>query len=426
MTLGDGFAASSGPLDLVVALAVGLMIGLEREWRQRAADGGPHIGIRTFGLMGMFGGLAGLLEPQVGWLLPGSVLALALLLLSDRRRDQPAALAEDATTLVAALVTVLLGALATMGQPELAAAAAVVVTLLLNLKPTLHRWVGQLTGPELQAVIRLLVISLVVLPVLPDQGYGPYAALNPRSIWWFVVLMSALSFAGYLAIRILGSERGFLATGLFGGLVSSTATTAALAQLGRKAPKMGGTLAAGVAVANAVMAARMVVVTALIDPNLALAAAWPLGWAATVAAIMAVLLWRGHAEKIPADSLPMQNPFDLAPAIRFAILLAVMLVLARFLESEFGQTGIEVLAAVAGLVDVDAITLTVARGTAQGNPLSPAVAALLIAAFANSLLKGALLIGAGGKLARWGVAALALMAIAGLIGYLVPPPWSLV
>lgn len=426
MTLGSDSAALVPLLDLLVALAVGLLIGLEREWRQRGAGDQPHVGLRTLGLMGLLGGLAGLLQPQVGLLLPASILALALLLLSDRRRDQPATLAEDVTTLVAALIAVLLGALATMGQAALAAAVAVVVTLLLNLKPVLHRWVGRLTEIEIQAVLRLLVISLVILPVLPDRAYGPYDALNPRSIWWFVVLMSGLSFAGYLAIRALGPRRGFLVTGLFGGLVSSTATTAALARLGRRNPDMGGTLAAGVAVANAVMAARMLAIIAVIDPHLALAAAWPLGCAAGAAMILAGILWRGHSDSMTAESLAIQNPFDLGPAIRFALLLAVVLVLAKVLEAQFGQGGIQVLAAIAGLVDVDAITLTVAQGTARGNLVPPAIAALLIAAFANSLLKAGLLIWGGGKLARWGVAALALMAIAALFGYLVPAPWTLV
>jgi uncharacterized membrane protein (DUF4010 family) len=112
------------------------------------------------------------------------------------------------TSIVAALVTALLGALSAGGMPQLAAASAVVVVVLLNLKPTLHRWVEALSEVELHAVLRLLVISLVILPVLPNQGYGPYQALNPRTIWWFVVLLSLLSFVGYLAIRILGPRRG--------------------------------------------------------------------------------------------------------------------------------------------------------------------------------------------------------------------------
>jgi uncharacterized membrane protein (DUF4010 family) len=405
-----------GASHLLVALAVGLLVGMEREWRQRGGDE-SHIGLRTFGLIGLFGGLAGLLQPAIGgWLVAASVLALAFLLLADRRRDNPASLAEDMTTLVAALITVLLGTLATAGMPQLAAATAVVVVVLLNLKPALHRWVAALSELELRAVLRLLVISLVILPVLPDEGYGPYQALNPRTIWWFVVLISTLSFVGYLAIRILGPRRGYLATGLFGGLVSSTATTAALARLGRQAPGAAPALAAGVALANGVMAVRMVAIVAAIDPALGKAAAAPFGAAAAAALLIALLLWRRSGAQ-PAGAqqtgaIEMENPFDIWPALRFAALLGLVLVLARFLEDRYGQNGLQVLAAVAGLVDVDAISLTVARGTANGALLAPAVTALLIAAFANAVFKGALLVWAGGRLAVWGVGVLIVMSLA--------------
>ena len=418
-----GSAALSGPARLLVALAVGLLIGMEREWRRRGGDE-PHIGLRTFGLIGLMGGLAGLLQPVLGgWLVAAALLALAVLLISDRRKNELGALAEDMTTLIAALVATLLGALATSGMPQLASAAAVVVVLLLNLKPTLHRWVEALSEVELHAVLRLLVISLVILPVLPNAGYGPYQALNPKVIWLFVVMIATLSFVGYLAIRILGARRGYLATGLFGGLVSSTATTAALARLGRRDAAAAPALASGIAVANAVMAVRMLAIVAAIDPGLAIAASWPLGLAAVAAMLFALLLWRMSAKtsgKTKTDSIEMENPFDIWPALRFAALLAVILVLARFLEDRYGQNGIEVLAAIAGLVDVDAITLTVAHGTAQGAATMPAVLALLTAAFANSIFKGALLVWSGGRLAGWGVAVLVLMAVVGGVAYLFP------
>jgi uncharacterized membrane protein (DUF4010 family) len=310
-------------------------------------------------------------------------------------------------------------------MPQLAAGTAVVVTVLLNLKPTLHRWVAALSEIELRAVLRLLVISLVILPVLPDQGYGPYQALNPRTIWLFVVLLSTLSFIGYLAIRILGPRRGYLATGFFGGLVSSTATTAALARLGRRDPSQTLAMAAGIAIANAVMAIRMIVVTALFNMKLAIAAAWPLGCAAVAAAALAILLWRrsaaipSHTETKPIE---VENPFDIGPALRLAAVLAVVLVLAKFLEERYGENGIQVLAAIAGLVDVDAITLTVARDA--DTAMAAAVASLLIAALANTIFKAVLLGWAGGRLALWGIAVLAAMTLAAGIAWFIPSPWA--
>jgi uncharacterized membrane protein (DUF4010 family) len=421
---GLGPDSLSTPLRLLVALAIGLLIGLEREWRLRDDAKNEHAGLRTFGLIGLLGGLANVLNWSAGgWLLPAALLALAVLLIADLKLGTGALPGRDITTVVAALVTALLGALATSGEAQLAVAAAVVVTVLLNLKARLHRWVDALSEAEIAGVLRLLVVSLVVLPVLPDKGYGPYDALNPRTVWLFVVLISLLSFVGYLAIKILGPRRGHLATGLFGGLVSSTATTAALARLGRREVGALYSLASGIALANAVMAVRMIAVVAAIDPELAKAAAWPLGWAAAMALVMTLLLWQRGRRGSATETPEIQNPFEIGPALRFAAILAVTLVLAKFLEDRYGQSGLQVLAAVAGLVDVDAITLTVARDTVTGGSIPPALAALLIAAFANSIFKAGLLVTTGGRLAMWGVSVLALMALAGGIAWLIPPPW---
>jgi uncharacterized membrane protein (DUF4010 family) len=437
----DELARASGdlsePLRLLIALAIGLLIGLEREWRWRNG-GESHTGLRTFGLIGLLGGLAGLLRPSVGeWVVPAALLTLGLLLAADHLAAERKAEADpekpgpvdDTTTLVAALATLLLGVLAAAGRPQLAAGTAVVMTVLLSLKPTLHRWVAALSEIELHAVLRLLVISLVILPVLPDQGYGPYQALNPRTIWLFVVLLSTLSFVGYLAIRILGARRGYLATGFFGGLVSSTAATAALARLGRSNPAQTHAMAAGIAIANAVMAIRIAIVAGFFNPKLAFAAAWLLGWAALAAAAFAVLLWRlsiaaadNNAGKSETKALEMKNPFDIGPALRLAAILAVVLVLAKFLEERYGESGIQVLAAIAGLIDVDAVTLTVARDEAI--PMAAAVASLLIAALANTIFKGALLGWAGGKIAGWGIAVLGAMIAAAGIAWLIPSPWE--
>lgn len=415
-------------VNLVVALAVGLLIGLEREWRKQgqgeSADGQAResrIGIRTFGLIGLVGGLAGVLAGEAGpWLAPAALLALAILLISDRRQDAKghlAGLTEDMTTLVAALATALLGLLAASGATELAVAVAVVVVALLYLKPTLHRLVGKMTETELKAMVRFLVISLVILPVLPNEDYGPYQALNPRNIWLLVVMISALSFVGYFAIRSLGAALGCLATGLFGGLVSSTATTVTFARMAAESPKQGQMLATGVVLANAVMAARIVVVTAILAPSLAMALALPLGLAALTAALMVVVMWRtGQNGKMAGESLSLDNPFQLSQAVKFALLLAIIQLLERFLSDQFGTSGVLILAAIAGLADVDAITISVSRSADAGEAMSALVAAILLAAGSNTVVKGILVLRAGGAFARWGVAALAAMAAAATLG----------
>lgn len=410
--------------ELLVALAIGLLIGLEREWRKQDADGHAQMGIRTFGLMGLVGGLAGALQDALGpWLAPAAVLALTILLVNDRRTsgtDKSVTLNEDMTTLVAALATMLLGLLATTGAIELAVACAVIVVALLYLKPTLHRLVSKLTETELKATVRFLVISLVILPVLPDQGYGPYAAFNPRSTWLLVVMISAMSFIGYFAIRALGATMGVLATGLFGGLASSTATTITFAKLAGDKPAQGRIFAAGAILANAVMALRVLVLAAVVAPALAMALALPMGLAAAAAAGFVAFIWYGSRQvKLASDEMVLSNPFELAQAIQFALLLAAIQFLERWLSSEFGDAGLYLLAAVTGLADVDAITLSVARDVAVAPEVTRGVIAILIAVASSILVKSLIVARAGGIFARWSVAALVAMVAAAGLGALV-------
>jgi uncharacterized membrane protein (DUF4010 family) len=404
--------------ELLVALAIGLLIGLEREWRKQDGEERDRIGIRTFGLMGLLGGLAGALQNAAGpWLVPATLLGMALLLVSDRRArnsDGGFALAEDMTTLVAALVTLLLGVLATTGAIELAVACAVIVLALLYLKQTLHALVGKLTPEELKATVRFLVISLVILPVLPDKGYGPYEVLNPRNTWLMVVLISAMSFTGYFAIRALGAATGVLATGFFGGMVSSTATTVSFARLAGAAPAQGRIFAAGMILANVVMALRVLVLAAILAPGLALSLAWPLGLAAAVAGLMVAYVWY-NTRKTPIlkEEVAVSNPFELSEAVKFAILLTAVLFLERFLSDRFGEAGLYILSLIAGLADVDAITLSVAKHARLGHEaLTGAALAILLAVASNSFVKGVIAARAGGVFARWSIGAMLAMVVA--------------
>lgn len=409
--------------ELVVALAIGLLIGLEREWRKQDADDHARMGIRTFGLIGLFGGLAGSLQNTLGpWLAPAAVLGLSLLLVGDRRtggKNGTTTLNEDMTTLVAALATMLLGLLASTGAIELAVASAVIVVALLYLKPTLHRLVGKLTETELKATVRFLVISLVILPVLPDQSYGPYGAFNPRSTWLLVVMISGLSFIGYFAIRALGATLGVLATGLFGGMASSTATTIAFARLAGDKPAQGPMLAAGAILANAVMALRVLILTAVLAPTLASALALPLGLAAAVAAGFVAFIWySARHSKLASDEMALSNPFELTQAIKFALLLTVIQILEQLLSDKFGEAGLYVLAAITGLADLDAITLSVARDVTGESDVMRGVIAILIAMASSILVKSIIASRAGGTFARWSVVALMAMIVAAGLGAL--------
>ena len=410
-------------IHLLVALAIGLLVGLEREWRKQGENGENvgRIGIRTFGIIGLFGGLAGILQEKMGpWLAPAALLALAIVLVSDRRVDgkgRLAGLTEDMTTLMAALATALLGLLAAAGATELAVAAAVVIVTLLYLKPILHDAVGKLTEIELKATVRFLVISLVILPILPNENYGPYEAFNPRNTWLLVVMISALSFIGYFAIRYLGAALGCIATGLFGGMVSSTATTITFSKMAGEQPKQGRMLATGVVIANAVMAGRILVVTAVLAPTLAVAMVLPMGLFILVAFVMVIVMWRtGENSKVSGETLGIDNPFRLSQAIKFAALLVAISLAEKFLSDQFGTGGLLVLAGIAGLADVDAIVISVSRDAGVGADLGPLVAAILVAAASNTVVKGAIVARAGGVFARWGAGALIVMTIAAAIG----------
>jgi uncharacterized membrane protein (DUF4010 family) len=213
---------------LGVALAIGLLIGVERGWAERDEEEGTRVaGVRTFALIGLLGGAAALVAQPLGALLPAlGLVALAGLFATAHvihARTRPDQL--GITVPVAGLLTFVLGALAAAGETAVAAAGAVVTALLLSSKPILHHWLGTLRRRELSAGLQLLLLSVVVLPLLPDQGYGPWQTLNPYRIWWMVVLIAAMSFVGYFAVKEVGARRGAVFTGLFAGLASSTALT---------------------------------------------------------------------------------------------------------------------------------------------------------------------------------------------------------
>ena len=391
---------------LGLALAVGLLVGLERGWREReAAEGSRVAGIRTFALIGLGGGLAALLTgPAIG-LAFGLVFAgfAALMIAAYVADTKPGGV--GATTTVAALVTFLLGAVAVAGPMEVAASAAVVMAILLSAKPVLHRWVERIEYPELSAVLKLLLISVVMLPVLPDRTVDPWDAINPYELWWMVVLIAGLSFCGYVAVRLIGPERGVMLTGLLGGLTSSTAATLNFARLSRRSAGAERLLAAAAAVACATMLPRILLVVGVLNLPLLLLLIAPLGGAALATYLGAGLLWhRPAGDKTPV-SVHVDNPFEFWLAVRFGLLLTAIMLLARLMPSWLGEQGVFVLAAIAGLGDVDAISLSMARYGGASVSLQGAAVAIAISAFANTLVKAGLAFIVGHRGMAWRLAA---------------------
>ena len=384
---------------LGVALALGLLIGVERGWRERAAaEGGRIAGIRTYGLIGLLGGLSVLLAERLGNLVLGlAFLGLAGVLVTvyvvnlQRRNDV------GITSLIAGLLTFVFGALAVMGEVAVAAAAAVVTTLLLDYKALLHRWVSELQDVELHAGLKLLLISVVLLPILPNQGYGPWQALNPYVIWWMVVLIALISFVGYFAVKFGGTRKGIISTGLFGGLASSTATTLHLSRLNRRDPAMAPVLGTGILLACGTMYPRMLLVATVVNPSLFSSMLVPAVIMAVVVYGPALFYLRWLESGEVELQAPLRNPLELGPAISFGLLLALVMLLSKALRVWFGNEGVLVVAAASGVADVDAITLSLSH-MSQGT-LDPhfAIAGAVVAASVNNLVKGGMAAVIGGR-----------------------------
>ena len=384
---------------LGLSLAIGLLIGVERGWHERAEPEGARVaGLRTFGLVGLLGGLWAILADLLGDLLLGfGFVAVTAVIVFARLRATAARPDYGVTTVVAAMITFSLGALAVAGDIVIAAGAAVVTAVLLGIKPELHRWLSRIEHDELLAGLKLGVMSLVLLPLLPDRGFGPWQALNPYEIWLMVILIAGISFVGYAAVKIAGDRWGILLTALAGGLISSTSVALTLARLaGRNAPQ-DRLLAAGIALASLTMFPRTVLIASLLAPALAPRLAWPLGLATLAGLLGAGLLWRRSEPAEATAPLTPRNPLQLSMALQFGALLTGIILFTRAMQDWLGDAGIYVAAAIGGISDVDAITLSLARMTGEDGLLTVAATGIVLAAVANTLVKNGIAVAVGGR-----------------------------
>jgi len=401
-------------LNLGLALALGLLVGIERGWQERdAAEGNRIAGIRTFGLVGLLGGLCQLLAGAAGDVLLGlAFLAFALLMAVAHAVEARVSNDYGVTSLVATLITFVLGALSVRGQHSVAASGAVVTAVILSLKPILHDWLERIQPKELAAALKLLLISVVILPVLPDQGFGPWQALNPYELWWLVVLIATLSFAAYCAIKIAGAERGILLTGFLGGLVSSTGVTIHLARRASDTVEQK-IFAAGILVASATMFVRMLILTALLNPALSRSLSLPMA-AMALCFFGAAAVYASKSGQIAPNAFKMHNPVELRQALQFAMLLATILLATKAVQAWLGEAGLFLLAVISGIADVDAITISLSRWAASDAAIRSATIAVLAAATVNTITKAVLTIVLGGY--RIGARVAGAMACGLLIG----------
>ncbi|HJZ44169.1 MAG TPA: MgtC/SapB family protein [Hyphomicrobiaceae bacterium] len=388
---------------LAVALAIGLIIGIERGWKQREEHEGERAaGLRTLALAGLLGGVWGGLARALGdWGVVALGLAFAVFtagIVLFRLREIEHAKSYGATTAVAAMLAFSLGAFA-MVDMVAAAAAGVATAMLLALKAVLHAWLERLTWEELRAGLMLLAMTVILLPILPNREMGPLGALNPHEIWLMTITIAAMSFAGYVAIRVAGAERGVVLSGLAGGLVSSTVVTLTMAKLARDCPERQRLCAAASLLSSAVMALRVLAVASVFNFALVPWLLPPLASAVLAQVLFAGILlrWGLNRDKTMAEPLLLKNPFDLGVVLGFGVILTVVMMLAKALTLWTGTTTVMALAAASGIADVDAITLSMARLGRADLAVETAALAILLALGVNSVSKAVLATMTGGR-----------------------------
>src|SRR6478672_4508445 len=363
-------------LCVATALACGLLIGIERGFDLRALRAGTRVaGVRTFTLVGLTSGIAGLAGRLGQTFAAGAMVAGCVAVLTVGYAHRPGLKRRpDATTPIAALTTVGLSFIAGFGEPGLAIAGATIVTLLLALKAELHGFLDKLDEDDVRALARYAVIAGAVLPFLPNGQYGPLGAWNPQKLWLVVVLVTGFSFLGYVANRIFGERHGSIATALIGGAYSSTAVTQSLAQrLGSE--RKGGAENAGIALATAVMYLRAVLLIGVLSTRVLLPFAIILIPASGVAWGAGFWLYR-KAPKCDAPT-PPGNPIALLPAFGFVAFVAIAAVAAKWAAGRFGEQGIAVLLLIVGSTDIDTAIITL--GGLQPEAITSLLAAMAIA-----------------------------------------------
>ena len=371
------------------ALGLGLLLGLERE-RKRDAEL-LFGGVRTFALIALLGAIGAFLERELnqGWLVLVAFVAVGSLVVVSYAMT--AARGElGITTEITALLAFIVGVLCGWSKVDVAAVVTVVCLLLLTLKDYLHRLARRVELADVEATLKFAVISLIILPLLPNAAFGPppLDVINPYKIWLMVVLIAGLNFLGYVLVKVFGSEHGLVVTGILGGLVSSTAVTLSFSQRSRQEPAMSSAFVLAIVVAWTIMFLRVVVIVGMVNRSLAGDLGLALGLMAAAGLLVSLVLWqrtRSHGKGVVTAG---PNPFELGEAVKFGLLFGVVTVVAKAAEVYLGETGLYIAGAIAGLTDVDAISLSMANlAAAEPANLTIAARTIVIAVVSNTLTK---------------------------------------
>ena len=381
------------------ALGIGLLVGMERERRPDSAAG-----LRTFALVAMLGCLFALLGEKTGgpWILAVGLLVVSVSMIAANFSTLQEEKYRGFTSEAAIIVTYGLGAAVWFGYSTLAVMIAITTTVLLYFKAELRQFSERMTPKDINSILQFAVLSLVILPILPSQDYGPYNAFNPRQIWWMVVLISGLALSGYLALRIIGARHGAALLGIFGGLASSTATTLMFSRHARDHNELVRMAAIVILIANVMVMIRLGFVSSVVAPELVAPIAIVFACGIVPGVLMALYGWKALVEAGPLPMPEVKNPTELKTAISFGLLYAVVLLASAWLQDIAGSKGLYIIALASGITDADASVLSTLRlfnleKIARGE----AVIAVTLALMANLIFKiGLVLSIGGGRLAR--------------------------
>lgn len=397
-------------MDLAIAAGLGLLVGLQKE---RAES--PLAGLRTFALVSLAGAVAATLGAMTTpWVIVAGLLSVTAMMFAGNMVLVHSDAGDDPgqTTEVAVILMYLIGVMVVAGSREVAIVLGASTAMLLHLREELHTWVDRLSDRDVRAIMQFVVISLVILPILPDQTYGPYDVINPRQVWWMVVLIVGLNLAGYAAFRLFGAKAGTALAGVLGGVISSTATTISYARQTKTDPGRDTVAVLVVWIASGVVFLRVMLEIGAVAPSFLPTAAGPLSVMLVVFLALAAFRWRSGTQ--PGESpLEPGNPSELKPAVLFGVLYAVVLLVLAAAEDLLGDTGLFVAAFLSGLTDVDAITLSTARLVAtEGLDPSTGWRVILVGALSNLVFKLGMAATLGSRAFAQRLAALVLVAVA--------------
>ncbi len=395
-----------------IAIIIGLMIGLQREIHYQKKGESSFAGTRTFALIALFGYLSAWIQTKVAFFLPVSMLIFgALVLISYSIKAS-----KGATTEVTAMLTFVLGVMLYFSLETYTISIAIMILFLLEIKGNIAKIEAHITTTDLSAATLFLMMSFVALPLLPDKMIDPFGIFNPYKTWLMVVLVAGISFIGYVAIKILGNKRGVYLTGLFGGLVSSTAVSITLSKLYSLEKMFLKNFAGGIAIASTIMYLRVLLETSFFNLSLTKALAIPYLGAALVGGIFVLYLYKNETLHKIEDAKINNNPLALSEALKLGLLFGLIFGSIGIFQSKFGDYGVYLISFLSGFTDVDAITLSLSQLAFHKISQESAIFGIIIATTVNSLVKLGIVFVLGGKKLGWMMALFYLLSIGALMG----------